>query len=130
MGTHGNRKNRKANSDRSAENLTSVEANQETLGKLRRIVRRVGLQLAEKALTAFHVMRDRDTPRKHVLVLGSALAYLLVPQDLIPDYLPAVGWTDDAAAISTALVTVAVSVKPEHRERARRTIRGWGFKLA
>jgi len=130
MARYASHKDRKAGNRGNAEQLTSAQADKETLAGLRRIIRRVGLQLAEKVLTAFHVMCDRDTPRKHVLVLGGALAYLLLPQDMVPDYLPAVGWADDAAAISSALVRVAVSVKPEHREKARRTMRGWGLRLA
>ena len=40
----------------------------------------------------------------------------------MPDILPLLGFTDDAAVIAAALAAVAGSITPEHREKARRTM--------
>jgi uncharacterized membrane protein YkvA (DUF1232 family) len=52
-------------------------------------------------------------------VLVGALAYFVMPADLMPDILPLIGFSDDAAVIAAALAAVTRSIKPEHRERAR-----------
>jgi uncharacterized membrane protein YkvA (DUF1232 family) len=43
----------------------------------------------------------------------------VLPFDAIPDMLPVIGFTDDAAVLATAIRLVAGSFKPEHRAAAR-----------
>ncbi len=42
--------------------------------------------------------------------------------DLIPDYIPVIGYLDDAAVLAGAIKVVNSHIKPEHREAARRTL--------
>ena len=65
---------------------------------------------------------DPQTDRRVKLTLAGALAYFVMPIDLIPDFLPLVGFTDDAAVIAAALAAVSRSIRPEHREQARRSL--------
>jgi uncharacterized membrane protein YkvA (DUF1232 family) len=46
-----------------------------------------------------------------------------MPFDVIPDYLPLIGYTDDAAVLATAIRMVAAHMLPEHREAARRALK-------
>lgn len=46
---------------------------------------------------------DRRLPRRARLVLGAALAYLVSPVQLIPNFIPIIGQTDDLAVIALAL---------------------------
>jgi uncharacterized membrane protein YkvA (DUF1232 family) len=55
-------------------------------------------------------------------VLVGALAYFVLPADVIPDILPVVGYTDDAAVLAAAIKLVASHVTPAHREAARRAL--------
>ncbi len=65
---------------------------------------------------------DRNTPRRVQVVLIGALAYFVLPFDFIPDMLPLIGFTDDAAVLATAIRLVAVHITPQHREAARRVL--------
>jgi uncharacterized membrane protein YkvA (DUF1232 family) len=56
--------------------------------------------------------------------LIAALAYFVLPFDVVPDILPLVGYSDDAAVLVTALRMVAGHIRPEHREAARRALAG------
>jgi uncharacterized membrane protein YkvA (DUF1232 family) len=56
------------------------------------------------------------------MTLLAALGYFVLPLDALPDILPLLGFTDDAAVIAAALAAVASAIKPEHREEARRTM--------
>ena len=80
------------------------------------------LPFAEDVLAAFYCATDPTTERRVKLILLGAIGYFVLPVDIIPDVLPIIGFTDDAAVIATALSTVARAMKPEHRERARETL--------
>jgi uncharacterized membrane protein YkvA (DUF1232 family) len=42
-----------------------------------------------------------------------------LPFDFVPDMLPMLGFTDDAAVLATAIKLVASHITPDHREAAR-----------
>ena len=80
------------------------------------------LPFAEDLLTAWYCAFDRDTPRQVQAALIGALAYFVLPFDVIPDMLPVIGFTDDAAVLATALNLVAAHIRPEHRDAAKQAI--------
>jgi uncharacterized membrane protein YkvA (DUF1232 family) len=92
----------------------------ELLGRLKRVAKRV--PFAEDLLAAWICTRDPATPRRVRLTLLAALGYFVLPLDAIPDILPFIGFTDDAAVIAAAIAAVAGSITPEHREKAKRTL--------
>jgi uncharacterized membrane protein YkvA (DUF1232 family) len=51
-----------------------------------------------------------------------ALAYFVIPTDLIPDFIASLGYTDDAVVFYAALRTIAPHIKDHHRDKARRTL--------
>lgn len=76
----------------------------------------------EEVLTAHYCAFDRQTPVYVKAVLVGAIVYFVVPGDLIPDYIPVIGYADDAAVIAGALKIMSSHIKPEHREAARRML--------
>ena len=85
--------------------------------KFRRVVAQ--LPFAEDLLAAYYCAFDRQTPRHVQATLLGAIAYFILPFDFIPDMLPVLGFTDDAAVLATAIRLVASHITPEHREAAR-----------
>ena len=80
------------------------------------------LPFAEDLLAAYYCAFDRQTPRHVQAALIGALAYFVLPFDIIPDMMPLLGFTDDAAVLATALRMVATHIRPEHRAAARQAI--------
>jgi uncharacterized membrane protein YkvA (DUF1232 family) len=78
-----------------------------------------GIPFAEDVLAAYYCAFDRDTPLPVKTTLLGAIAYFVLPTDAIPDMLPALGFTDDAAVLATAIKLVSDHLRPEHREAAR-----------
>jgi uncharacterized membrane protein YkvA (DUF1232 family) len=80
------------------------------------------LPFAEDLVAAYFCAFDRDTPRHVQVALIGALAYFVLPFDFIPDMMPLIGFTDDAAVLATAIKLVAAHIGPQHREAARRVL--------
>src|SRR5712691_6368472 len=88
--------------------------------KLKRVA--LALPFAEDLLAAYYCAFDRQTPRHVQAALIGALAYFVLPFDVVPDMMPVLGFTDDAAVLATARKLVASHVRPEHRAAAQRAV--------
>ena len=89
--------------------------------KFKKVV--ASLPFAEDLLAAYYCAFDRQTPRHVQAALLGAIAYFILPFDFVPDMLPILGFTDDAAVLATALRLVASHIMPEHREAARAALK-------
>lgn len=85
--------------------------------KLRRTFGRI--PFTEDAAAAYFCAVDPATPRYVGAVLLAALAYFVVPADVIPDMIVGLGFTDDASVLLAAITAIGGHLKPEHRARAR-----------
>jgi len=86
--------------------------------KLRRNLGR--LPFADDLVAAYYAAFDPKTPASTKAILVAALAYFVIPADLIPDVLIGTGFLDDATVLGYALATARKHVLPHHYERARR----------
>jgi uncharacterized membrane protein YkvA (DUF1232 family) len=85
--------------------------------KVRKTLGRV--PFIDRAIAAYYAAVDPATPRYAKAVLMAALAYFVMPADMIPDVIAALGFTDDAAVLLMAVQTLAPHIKSRHVERAR-----------
>jgi uncharacterized membrane protein YkvA (DUF1232 family) len=92
---------------------------------LGRLLRRAGRTIARPALECFEMVLDGSTPHQAKLTVLAALTYLLVPLDLIPDFIPAAGFSDDLVAITALLGLCTRHLTPEIRMRAKRRLDRW-----
>ena len=83
----------------------------ETLGKI---------PFTEEAVAAYYCAVDRATPLWVKAILMGALAYFIMPADVIPDFIAGLGYTDDAAVLVAALKAIRNHLRPEHRDKARK----------
>jgi uncharacterized membrane protein YkvA (DUF1232 family) len=105
--------------DRLAQDRESVRRRFWT--KLKRVVGK--LPFAEDLLAAYYCAFDKQTPRHVQAALLGAIAYFILPFDFIPDMLPVLGFTDDAAILATAIRMVAGHITQEHRDAARAALK-------
>src|SRR5262249_56625543 len=89
-----------------------------------RKVRRLAGQLpfAEDLVAAYYCAVDPLTPLPARAALVAALAYFVVPLDLIPDFIAGFGYTDDAAALAAAISITGNYMRPQHRAAGRRAL--------
>ncbi len=92
---------------------------------LLRLLRRAGRAVALPALECLEILLDSGTPYPAKLTVLAALTYLMVPLDLIPDFIPVAGFSDDLVAL-TALLSICGRHRSEAvRMRARRRLDQW-----
>ncbi len=80
------------------------------------------LPFVEDLLAAYYCAMDSATPTYVRAILFGALAYFVLPADVIPDVIAGLGFTDDASVIAAAIAAVRGNFRPEHREKARRAL--------
>ena len=79
---------------------------------------RESLRLLPDLVRLLHrLARDRTLPRGVRLRLGLLLLYLASPIDLVPDFLPVIGYADDALIVAIALRAVVRQVGPQALDR-------------
>jgi len=86
--------------------------------KMSDLPRSVGRELAMQALLLYVVLTDETTPLWAKGLAAGGLAYLILPLDAVPDFLPIVGYSDDAAVVGLVLYELHRFITPAVRERA------------
>lgn len=73
----------------------------------------------DDVLAMYYCAVDPATPKKIRVMIGGTLLYLVMPIDLIPDFLVILGYTDDVTALMVMLRLVSSHVTDAHREKAK-----------
>ncbi|AQM70034.1 hypothetical protein CAY59_24155 [Vibrio campbellii] len=87
--------------------------------KMKNSVKKAGEEIAVMGIKSWLAMADSNTSVRHKAILGGALAYFVLPTDMVPDVLAGVGFTDDMAALTLAVNSVGNAITDEHEEQAR-----------
>ena len=76
----------------------------------------------EDVAAAYFAALDKNTPSRVRGTLIAALAYFVLPLDMIPDFVIGFGFTDDLAVLTAAMATIRGHIKPEHHDAARKAL--------
>ncbi|MHA2875665.1 YkvA family protein [Vibrio campbellii] len=87
--------------------------------KMKNSVKKAGEEIAVMGIKSWLAMADSNTSVRHKAILGGALAYFVLPTDMVPDVLAGVGFTDDMAVLTLAANSVGNAITDEHEEQAR-----------
>ncbi|MHA1164290.1 MAG: YkvA family protein [Alphaproteobacteria bacterium] len=88
--------------------------------KLKRVAGKI--PFVDDLVAAYYCSMDVQTPLKVRATLLGALAYFILPIDLVPDFIAGVGFGDDAAVLAAAISLVSAHIKPKHRADAARAL--------
>ena len=94
-------------------------------GVLKKILLRAGRAIAQPALEGFELIMDNSTPPQVRISIIGALTYLIVPVDLIPDFIPASGFSDDLVALTPVISLWQHHITPEMKFRAKCKLEKW-----
>lgn len=80
------------------------------------------LPFAEDLAAAYYCATDSNTPLRARGTLLAALAYFIMPLDMLPDVIAFLGFTDDFAVLTLAFSTLRQHITDEHRAMAREAV--------
>ena len=93
--------------------------------KLRRFARKAGIKVCYAALLLYYVLKSPMTTSKDRAKIIGALGYFILPIDLLPDFIPVAGYTDDLAALVWGVYCVIKSITPEVKAQAAEKLHEW-----
>lgn len=76
----------------------------------------------EDVVASYYCALDPQTPAASRGILLAALAYFVLPMDVVPDFILGLGFTDDIAVLWAAFRAVRQNIRPQHYQRARETL--------
>ena len=91
--------------------------------KIAKVVKSAGLELIYKAVQLYHATQSPACPAGVKAAIYAALGYFILPIDVVPDFIPGVGFADDLAALTAALVMAGAYIDLGVKTKARNTIR-------
>lgn len=93
--------------------------------KLLKYGKKAGEKSVYYSLLLYYTAQNPAVPKSAKLTIIGALGYLIFPIDLIPDFIPVIGLTDDASLIVYALYQVMSHVDEETKQRAHEKMKSW-----
>ena len=113
------------NSDKEVFEAEVLESSVIEESLLRKILLTAGRAIAQPALEGFELLIDTSTPPQVRISIMGALTYLIVPVDLIPDFIPASGFSDDLVALTAVLSLWQHHITPEMKYKAKCKLDKW-----
>ncbi len=85
------------------------------------------IPFSDDLVAAYFCALDPNTPHRVRAVLLGALAYFVLPFDVVPDFLVGIGFSDDVTVLVAAIALVRSHITAAHREAARRALNDEGL---
>ncbi len=75
--------------------------------------------LKQETLALYHAARDPRTPLAAKILAGMIVAYAVSPIDLIPDFIPVLGFLDDLVLVPLGILICIRMIPPQVMAEAR-----------
>ncbi len=93
--------------------------------KLPKVARKAGSKLVYAVLLLYYVLQSPSVSKADKTKIYGALGYFLLPLDILPDFIPLAGYTDDLTAVIWAVHVVWKNITPEIKAKAAAKTRQW-----
>ena len=90
--------------------------------KIKTNPKKIGRALLRNVLILYYLLKSDKVPARAKATVLGALGYFIFPIDVIPDFIPVAGYSDDSAVIAAALITLACYIYEEIERQADETL--------
>ena len=87
--------------------------------KVKSMAKKAGIKLIYIALLLYYYLQSSHISTKDKAIIYGALGYFIFPFDIIPDYIPFIGYTDDMTILIYAYNRVKSNINDHIREKAK-----------
>lgn len=84
-----------------------------------------GSKVLRQALTLYVLLKDNAVPNWVKVSIIGALGYFIFPFDVIPDFMPGVGYLDDVGLIAGLVAQLHFYTTPSVMEKVENLIPEW-----
>lgn len=107
-------------------NMGKIINHQELWTRLSSYLKSIGRVSARPVLLLYYVMHSKDTPWKDKATIFGALAYLVLPIDILDaKRLPIIGWLDEIISLAVAIQRMSKYITPEIEAKADAILDCW-----
>lgn len=93
--------------------------------KIKSVALKVGAKGIYYALILYYVLQKEEVPYKTKALIVGALGYFVLPIDFIPDFMPIIGYTDDATGLLLVVTQVSKYIDEEVKNNAKYKVQDW-----
>ena len=93
--------------------------------KIKDVAKKIGLKTTSYALILYYVLQKKEVPFKDKMLITGCLGYFILPIDLIPDFIPIAGYTDDVAGMIFAIRKCMDYVDDEIKQNVSNKLVSW-----
>ena len=87
--------------------------------KVLSLAKKAGTKLIYMALLLYYTLKSSHVSNTEKAIICGALGYFILPIDIIPDYIPFIGYTDDLTVMIYAYNRVKSNIDDNIREKAK-----------
>ncbi|MCQ2011164.1 DUF1232 domain-containing protein [Sporolactobacillus sp. STSJ-5] len=69
--------------------------------------------------------KSPNVPAKDKAMIIAGLAYFILPIDVVPDFIPVAGYSDDLAVLIFIIGKVAYSIDEDSKNKAKEALKKW-----
>jgi uncharacterized membrane protein YkvA (DUF1232 family) len=93
--------------------------------KIIKFAKKAGIKLVYVVLLLFYTLQKSTTPKFAKSIIIGGLGYFIMPLDIVSDFIPVIGFTDDLTALISVLITVALFIDEDIKLRAKLKLKDW-----
>ena len=99
--------------------------------KLNRFAHQLGIQVVYQVLNMYYLLiGESKVPLRIRLLVMAALGYFILPADLISDFIPVFGFSDDLSFLTYAFGQAFKYMGPEIKNKSKNKLKQWFPKQA
>jgi len=95
------------------------------LKKLKKLAVRLGEEMVIRVLMLYFVLVSGKVPLKIRLLIIAAFGYLIMPADLVSDFIPAMGFADDVTFLAYTYDQTVKYMDKSVRKKAEEKLQSW-----